>query len=112
GDGSSGNMTGLLNVSGVQVLDGTYFTTNPVAGAGTDNELFNRILRARTLIATVGRAQANFVVLNPVDHERLMVTTDAQQQHFGAGPFAAGNVPTLDRKSTRLNSSHVKISYA
>src|SRR5690606_18328331 len=35
-----------------------------------------------------------FVVLNPVDDERLMVTTDAQQPDFGAGPFAAGNVPT------------------
>lgn len=105
GDGSSGNMTGLLNVSGVQALDGTYFAANPVAGAGTDNELFNRILRARTLIATVGRAQANFVVLNPMDHERLMVTTDAQQQYFGAGPFAAGNVPTLWGLRTVINEN-------
>ena len=95
GDGSSGSMTGLLETSDIQVLDDTYFAANPVNDDGTGNEPFNRILRARTRIATVGRARANFVVLNPVDHEAFMVTTDAQRQYFGAGPFAAGNVAGL-----------------
>lgn len=103
GDGTSGNMTGLLETSGVQALDATYFTANPVADSGTVNELFNRILRARTLVATVGRAQANFVVLNPADHEVLQATTDAQRQYFGAGPFAAGNVPSLWGMRTVIN---------
>lgn len=95
GNGTGDNLTGLLNVTGVQALDAAYFTANAVNDTGTDNENFNRVLRGRTLVGTVGRAQANFVVLNPVDHETFMASTDAQQQYFGAGPFAAGNVPTL-----------------
>ena len=99
GDGVGQNLTGLLNVSGIQVLDDVpttgYFTVNPVNDPTTDNENFNRVLRAKTLISTVGRAMANFVVVNPVDHEVFMSSTDANQQYFGAGPFSAGNVPTL-----------------
>lgn len=95
GDGVAPNIEGLLNVTGIQVLDAAYFTANPVADAGTDNENFNRVLRAKTLAATVGRARANFTVLNPIDHEVFMTSTDANQQYFGAGPFAAGLVPTL-----------------
>ena len=94
GDGTGENLTGLLNVTGVQELDGAYFTANPLAN-NSNNENFNRVLRARTTIATVGRASANFVVMNPMDHETFMSTTDANHQYFGAGPFAAGNVPTL-----------------
>lgn len=94
GDGAGENLTGLLNVTGVQALDSGYFTANPLANNG-NNENFNRVLRARTLVATVGRANANFAVMNPMDHEVFMSTTDANHQYFGAGPFAAGNVPTL-----------------
>ena len=95
GNGTSPNLRGLLNTTGIQTLDATYFTSNPVKNSTTPNELFDRILRAKTLIATQGRARANFVVLNPVDHETFMATTDGNKQYFGAGPFAAGMVPTL-----------------
>jgi len=95
GDGTSGHLTGLLSTTGIQVLDATYFAANEVADEGTVNELFNRLLRARTLIQSVGRAQANFIVLNPADHEVLMTTTDAQRQYFGAGPFSGAGVSTL-----------------
>src|SRR5690606_41373794 len=33
-------------------------------------------------------------------------------KRFGGRDDAGGNIAALDRKSTRLNSSHVKISYA
>lgn len=102
GNGTGNNLTGLLNVTGVQALDDAYFTANPLANNG-NNENFNRVLRARTLIATVGRASANFVVMNPMDHEVFMSTTDANHQYFGAGPFAAGNVPTLWGMRTVVN---------
>lgn len=95
GNGSSPNLRGLLNTTGVQNLDGTYFTGAPVADDGTANENLNRILRARTLVGTIGRARANFVGLNPTDHETFMSTTDAQRQYMGAGPFAVGLVQTL-----------------
>jgi HK97 family phage major capsid protein len=90
GNGTAPNLRGLLNTSGIQVLDATYFTANPTAGATTPNDKFDRISRARTLIATVGRAQANFVVLNPADLEKYQTTTDGQKQYFGGGPMAAG----------------------
>ena len=110
GDGTAGNMTGLLNTTDVQVLDdtgiaGSYFFDNPVADTTTDNGFFNRILRARQLIGTIGRARANFVVLNPADHEVAMTSTDAQQQYFGAGPFSAGNVATLWGLRTVINEN-------
>ncbi len=105
GDGSAGSMTGLLETANIQILDATYFGSNPVADDGTPNENFNRVKRADTLIATIGRARSNFVVLNPVDHEQFMTSTDAQQQYFGAGPFAAGNVPTLWGKRVVINEN-------
>ena len=84
------NLDGILNTTNVQALDNTYFGTTPVADEGTPNENFNRILRARTLVRTVGRARANFVVLNPADMEEFLAATDANQQYMGAGPFSAG----------------------
>lgn len=99
GDGTGENVTGLLNTTGVQTLNanGTdgYFDTNPVDAAGTANENYERILRARTLISTVGRARANFIVLNPADHETFLATKDADRQYFGQGPFSGAPIPTL-----------------
>jgi HK97 family phage major capsid protein len=95
GDGTGANMTGLLATSGIQALDGTYFTGAPVNNAGQDNENFERILRARQLIRTVGRARANFVVLNPADHEEFLTSVDANRQYFGPGPFSAAGVSNL-----------------
>lgn len=95
GNGTAPNLRGLNATSGVQVLDGTYFTATPVADTGTPNEKFNRIARARTLVQTVGRAQANFVVLNPTDLEKYQTSTDAQKQYFGGGPMAAGVPGTI-----------------
>lgn len=105
GNGTAPNLRGLLNTTDVQTLDGTYFAANPVADEGTNNENFNRIKRADTLIATVGRARSNFVVLNPVDHERFMTSTDAMQQYFGAGPFSSGLVATLWGKRVVINEN-------
>ena len=100
GNGTGANFTGILETTGVQALDdtgatGSYFFDNPVADAGTSNENFNRILRAKTLVRTVGKAQANFVVLNPADLEEFLSSTDAQRQYFGAGPFSGNGIPNL-----------------
>jgi HK97 family phage major capsid protein len=95
GDGTGANMTGLTNTSGVQALDQTYFTANPVNNATFDNENFERILRAKRLIRTTGRARANFVVLNPADAETILTAVDADRQYFGPGPFSAGVTTNL-----------------
>jgi HK97 family phage major capsid protein len=99
GDGVGENPSGLLNTAGIQYLDNTattgYWAVNPVDGVGTSNENFERLLRARTLVSTVGRARANFVVLNPVDHEKFLATKDGQRQYFGQGPFNGAPVSTI-----------------
>ena len=96
GDGVGENFTGLLNTSGVQDLDTTvYFTGSPVADAGSANENYNRIRRAKTLIRTVGRARANFVVVNPEDSESFDTATNANNNYYGAGPFSGNGVPNL-----------------
>jgi HK97 family phage major capsid protein len=99
GDGTGANLTGILNTTGTQLLDNTattgYWALNPVNDAGTDNENFNRLLRAKRLVRTTGRAQASFIVLNPADSEGFLNRTDAQRQYFGGGPYAGTNIPTI-----------------
>ena len=68
---------------------------NPVDAAGSANEDMERILRARTLVSTVGRARANFIVLNPADHEKFLATKDGQSRYFGQGPFSGAPIATL-----------------
>lgn len=95
-NGTGGNnLTGLLQTASVQNLDQTYFSGAAVNDAGQDNENFNRVLRARRLIRTVGRARANFVVLNPADLENFLTYTDGDRQYFGAGPFSGTSMTQL-----------------
>ena len=93
------DMDGLLETTGIQFLDNTattgYWATNPVSDAGSPNENFNRILRAKTLVRTVGRATPNFVVLNPADLEVFLSATNANQNYYGTGPFSGNGVPSL-----------------
>ena len=90
-NGTGGNdLTGLLQTANIQDLDtSVYFTASPVADAGENNENFNRILRAKTLIRTVGRARANFVVMNPADSEEFMTYTSTDFNYYGGGPYAS-----------------------
>jgi HK97 family phage major capsid protein len=89
------DLEGLLGTTGVQDLNATYFTGAPTSDAGTDNENFNRIRRAKTLIRTVGRAIPNFVVINPADLEQFDTATDANEQYFGTGPYGGANPARL-----------------
>src|SRR5690554_6836969 len=58
-------------------------------------------------VIVVGRAGAHEAAQCVVNHARLGdVAVDAQH------PEQVGNAGDVDRKSTRLNSSHVRISYA
>lgn len=89
------DLTGLLQTANIQDLSQSYFTGAAVNDNGTDNENFNRVLRARRLIRTVGRARANFVVVNPADMENFLTATDGDKQYFGAGPFSGNTVTNL-----------------
>lgn len=96
GNGTTPNLTGILQTSGIIVLDAAYFTANPVKDAGTANENANRIRRAITRIklSSVGGAMPSFVVENPADVEDLDTVTDAQRQYLFGGP-ASGSVSRL-----------------
>lgn len=97
GDGTSPNLSGLLDQSGIQVLDQTYFTGAPVntaSGLGSA-EMFNRILRAKTLIMTTGDSSATFTIVNPTDYESLLTAADTTENYFGAGPFSTGTNPRI-----------------
>ena len=96
GGGTGADLKGLLAYSGLQALDGTYFSANPVKDPGSDNENFNRILRGRRLVREVGKARASFVFLHPADSEKFLTSTDGNQQYLAGGPFTAGvGVPRL-----------------
>ena len=91
GNGTAPNLSGILDQSGIQTLDDVpttgYFDTNPVNGAGTGAENFNRILRAKTVIMTTGDSMATFLIANPADWESLITSLDANNNYFGLGPF-------------------------
>lgn len=99
GAGTGANMTGILNTSGVQDLDNTattgYWAVNPVEGAGAANENFNRILRAKTLVRTVGGGLANFVTVNPADLENMLAVTNTAGNYYSSGPFGGAALGSL-----------------
>ena len=93
----SPDLDGLLLTTGVQDLDtAVYFAANPVSNVGDSNENYNRVLRGRQMVRTVGRARPNFAVVNPEDMEFFLTTTNADRDYYGAGPFGNGaSAPTM-----------------
>lgn len=90
GNGTPPNLTGILATSGINTLDGAYFTGAPVQDAASDNENINRVRRAKRVIQVTGKATATFAVVNPTDLENIDTITDANRQYLLAGPLAAG----------------------
>jgi hypothetical protein len=96
GNGTAPNISGILDQSGIQNLDQTYFTGAAVQNAGAGGpENYNRILRSKTLIATTGDSNATFVIVNPTDWEVLLTLADTTDQYFGMGPFDTATNPRI-----------------
>lgn len=76
GTGSSGQMTGLLNTSGIQVK--TY------ANGGSIN--FDVILEALGAVTTDTGLMADAILLAPADYYALLGTKDANLQYLAGGP--------------------------
>lgn len=93
------DLDGILGTTGIQYLDNTastgYWATNALPSAGADRENFDRILHAKTVVRVTGRAMPNFVVLNPADLEKYLMTVDGNNQYYGAGPFGGTNVQSM-----------------
>jgi HK97 family phage major capsid protein len=81
GDGSGQHLTGILNTSGIQTTAAV--TTN-------DATWFASFRTAKRLARTVGRVNANGVVLNPTDAQRVDTSKDSQNRFYGNGPFGMG----------------------
>jgi len=92
GSGAAPVLRGILQTSGIQVLDSTpttgYFAVNPVKSAGTDNENINRIRRAIRVIQVTGQAYPTFILMNPVDAEKIDTSTDVNRQYIFGGATA------------------------
>lgn len=101
GTGTSPDLRGLLNVAGIQTLDLT-------AAAG-DRANLDGLRSARRLVATgAARAQADAVVLNPLDSEEFDLMVDAEGRYRAGDPFANGPAgPTPIWRMRRVESEAV-----
>ena len=79
GNGVGTNLLGLLNRSGVQLL-----------GAGTDAAGDNpdKLFQAITDVSTVSGFDADGIMINPADYQKLRLKKDANEQYYGGGFFA------------------------
>lgn len=85
GDGTGANLTGILNTSGIQVLDAAYFSGDPVQNAGVGNENYERILRAKIQVMVTGQARPSFVVMNPSDIEGIITAANTTGNYLFPG---------------------------
>lgn len=77
GPGTGSTIEGLLTRSGVQVETAANVDDNADA-----------LFRALTKVQTATGLSADGIVINPVDYQRLRLSTDANGQYFGGGFFA------------------------
>ena len=89
GNGTSPNMRGLLNASGIQVADDAYFTANPLP---TDANKWDRLRRAMTMVRLTGRGRTTGMVLSPELLEEAAMAKDTSGKYLfpGGGPFGGG----------------------
>lgn len=80
GDGTGDNLPGILNTANVQVQSWS-------------NDLLETARKAKTLVRTVGRAQANAYMLHPNDAERLDLLKDSNGRYYYGGPAQDGAQP-------------------
>lgn len=95
GAGGGTNLTGIINTSGVQALNDAYFVGLPTENDGTDNENFERVLRAATEIELTGDAQMTFAAMNPRDLEHFRTVSTSQGEYIAGNPFDANPVARL-----------------
>lgn len=76
GPGTGSTVLGLLNRVGVQTEASTTLADNPDA-----------LFRAMTKVQTATGLNADGVVINPADYQRLRLSRDANEQYYGGGFF-------------------------
>lgn len=79
GNGTGTNVLGLLNRSGIQSLGAT-------TDAAADNP--DKIFEAIGKVSTATGLDADGIVINPTDYQKIRLSKDANGQYFGGGFFA------------------------
>lgn len=79
GNGTGTNVLGLLNRSGIQAL-------GSAADAAADNP--DKIFQAIGQVSTATGMDADGIVINPTDYQKIRLSKDANGQYFGGGFFA------------------------
>ncbi len=89
GTGVAPNLTGILQTAGIQALTTAgEFTASPVANVGAAPENLDRLRRGIRKIRWTALAEPTFIVLNPVDAEKIDTLTDTTKQYLIGGPLA------------------------
>ena len=101
GNGTTPNLRGLANVAGVQTLD--------LTAAVGDRANLDGLRTARRMVATgAARAQADGVLINPVDSEEFDLMVDAEGRYRAGDPFGSGATgPTPIWRMRRVESEAV-----
>lgn len=101
GNGTSPNLRGILNVAGIQTLD--------LSAATSTRANLDGLRTARRMVATgAARAQADGVVLNPIDSEEFDLMVDGEERYRAGDPFAAGPAgPTPIWRMQRVESEAI-----
>jgi len=112
GTGVAPILRGILQTSGIQVLDAAYFTASPVKNAATDNENINRIRRAMRVLQVTGQAYPTFVLMNPANAESVDTSTDANRQYIFGGatsplPRRMWGLPIVESDNIAVNTALV-----
>lgn len=76
GDGIGNNIQGLTARNGIQVIAGV-----------PEDELADELFRSFSLISNATNLQADAIVINPADYERLRLEKDGNGQYLGGGFF-------------------------
>lgn len=81
GTGAGSDLTGILATSGIQA------ETSPNTLLGHTDSIFKAITKCK-----IGSGlQADGLLINPVDYERIRLSRDANGQLYGGGPFFGPN---------------------
>jgi HK97 family phage major capsid protein len=100
--GAGGNsLVGLQNVSGLSVLDATYWAANPLHGVAQPAENADRLRHARTYLRVVAKARPTDILLNPYDLEDMMIARDDNGNYLFGG--TVGQNGTLEARTGGLN---------
>lgn len=87
GDGTGQNLEGILNRDGIQTV--AVGAGTPTAGMSDPDLIYHAI----TMVSLATGLDADAIVINSQDYERIRLAKDANQQYFGGGYFqgAYGN---------------------